>query len=516
VSIIKSKRRKIALIVLITAFWLLMNGQLVRRELWLTRLPSGSTSIAASLTPELSYKEQWMGIYYEGEKVGYSCTTANRVHSAEEPGYIILNRTFMVVEIMGSPLKVQFEGLLRTDDEFKMRSFSCWLKSAGHQIQIDGKLAGETLSLSMLSGSKVFRREIKASKDVNLSNSLTPLLYLPDLEPGVTYSVDILDPLSFATNKAKITVTGMEPYEYGGKQVDVFVVETEYQGVTFTAWVTESGDVLKESTPLGWTLIREDRDVASDFRADAVNFRHDIAKLLAVPSDVQIAEPEQTRGLRARISGIDLTQFTLEGAGQTLLDPATGLLRIEMKRPDRTASPPIPVTDPLFAEFLKPSMLVQSDDHAIQTLATKIAGGERNSLVVAERINQWVFDNIRKKVTFSLPSAVEVLETREGDCNEHTTLYVALARSVGIPAKITIGLVYHKGSFYYHAWPEVYVGQWVAMDPTLGQPVADATHIKLLEGGLDQQAKLMQSIEKVKLAIVSFSYEPPAAAETAS
>ena len=32
-----------------------------------------------------------------------------------------------------------------------------------------------------------------------------------------------------------------------------------------------------------------------------------------------------------------------------------------------------------------------------------------------------------------------------------------------------MGLVHIRGSFYYHAWPEVWLGEWVAVDPTLGQ-----------------------------------------------
>jgi hypothetical protein len=47
------------------------------------------------------------------------------------------------------------------------------------------------------------------------------------------------------------------------------------------------------------------------------------------------------------------------------------------------------------------------------------------------------------------------------------------------------------------------------MDPTFGQPVADATHIKLLEGELDQQAKLMRAIGKIRLSVKSISYPPP-------
>ena len=38
---------------------------------------------------------------------------------------------------------------------------------------------------------------------------------------------------------------------------------------------------------------------------------------------------------------------------------------------------------------------------------------------------------LEKKPTVSLPSAREVLRTRIGDCNEHTVLYVAMARAAG-------------------------------------------------------------------------------------
>lgn len=504
------------LVAAITLFWLAMNAQLVRRELLIPALPSGSTSIAASLTPEISYKEQWMGIYYEGEKVGYSNTTVNRIQSDDEPGFIILNRTFMVVELMDTPINVQFEGLLKTNQEFKMRTFSCWLKSAGRQIQIEGKLDGATLSLSVLSGNKVFRKTATVSEDVNLSNSLTPLLYLPDLEPGITYSVDILDPLSLATNKAKVKVAGMERYEYEGKEIDVYVVETDYQGISFTAYVTESGEVLKESTPLGWTLLREKREVARNFRPESVSFRHDIAKLVAVPSNVRIADPAQTQRMEVKITGVDLEPFVLEGAGQRLLDPDAGLVRVEVMKPDPSDAVHLPIHDASFDKHLESTLLIQSDDEDIRELADRIAGDETNSLLVAERINQWVFANVRKKVTFSLPSAVEVLQEREGDCNEHTTLFVALARAAGIPSKIAIGLVYYRGNFFYHAWPEVYVGQWVAMDPTLGESPADATHIKLLEGELDQQAKLVQAIGKIKLDVKSVSYASPAPGEPAT
>ena len=58
----------------------------------------------------------------------------------------------------------------------------------------------------------------------------------------------------------------------------------------------------------------------------------------------------------------------------------------------------------------------------------------------------------------SIPNALEVLQSKKGDCNEHTVLFNAFARAAGIPAKTVVGVVYLRGAFYYHAWSEVWLG----------------------------------------------------------
>jgi transglutaminase-like putative cysteine protease len=100
-----------------------------------------------------------------------------------------------------------------------------------------------------------------------------------------------------------------------------------------------------------------------------------------------------------------------------------------------------------------------------------------------------------------------VLRTKVGDCNEHTALYVAMARAAGIPARIAVGLVFVHGAFYYHAWPEVYVdrttssGLWLPVDPTLNQFPADATHIRLTRGGLEKQAAILPLIGHLSIDV---------------
>ena len=122
--------------------------------------------------------------------------------------------------------------------------------------------------------------------------------------------------------------------------------------------------------------------------------------------------------------------------------------------------------------------------------------------VVAERLNRWVHDSLQKRISFTLPNALRVLEQRRGDCNEHTQLYLALARSVGLPARGAAGLALVGDKFYYHAWPEVFLGDWVAVDPTFGQFPADAAHIRLVTGGVNRYGELLRVIGRLEIEVI--------------
>jgi transglutaminase-like putative cysteine protease len=115
-------------------------------------------------------------------------------------------------------------------------------------------------------------------------------------------------------------------------------------------------------------------------------------------------------------------------------------------------------------------------------------------------------------VTVGVPSALEVLESRSGDCNEHTQLFIALARAAGIPARGAAGLAWVDGKFYYHAWPEVYLGTWVAVDPTFGQFPADAAHLRFTSGGVTRQVELLRLIGNLDIDVLDASERPEGAA----
>ena len=62
-------------------------------------------------------------------------------------------------------------------------------------------------------------------------------------------------------------------------------------------------------------------------------------------------------------------------------------------------------------------------------------------------------------------------------------------------------MVYANDAFYYHAWTELWLGAWVSADSVFDQMPVDATHVKLAEGGPEQQLALAGVIGKLTFRV---------------
>jgi hypothetical protein len=280
----------------------------------------------------------------------------------------------------------------------------------------------------------------------------------------------------------------------------------------FSGWVDAQGRVVQSTQPGGITLRRMAYEIAfqnwriARDRASAVGAgsgANDILERTAIAAGALLGRSKLT-ALTVRLGVVDLRGYDLNGGRQSLRGDT---LSIRRERDDSLA-PRWSLAKPhldikvRFQRDLAEEPLLQVNDPRIASLAERIAGLDRDPRVVAEKINRWVHDSLRKEATFSVPSAIEVLRTRVGDCNEHTQLYVALARAAGVPARVATGLAYVNGKFYYHAWPEVFLNDWVAVDPTFGQFPADAAHLRFVVGGLARQAELFRLIGNLKIQVV--------------
>ncbi|MEM4348177.1 MAG: transglutaminase-like domain-containing protein [Candidatus Anstonellaceae archaeon] len=133
--------------------------------------------------------------------------------------------------------------------------------------------------------------------------------------------------------------------------------------------------------------------------------------------------------------------------------------------------------------YLSPTNRTQSNDSRIIALAKNITEGSADNFEKVAKLAIWVHQNIKYNESYvgKKSDAISVLNNKEGVCFEYSTLFAALARAAGIPTKYVSGYVYSEkyGTWLGHVWNEVYLGEWVSVDPTwLEVGAVDALHIE--------------------------------------
>ena len=131
-------------------------------------------------------------------------------------------------------------------------------------------------------------------------------------------------------------------------------------------------------------------------------------------------------------------------------------------------------------EFIQPELHIESANPQIAALAGRLAEGKDTACAKVQAFYDYIGDNLRYTRNQGNWGAQAALGPMGADCTEFTDLLVALSRAQGIPARYFEGLRYvepgtESGAQAEHAWPDVYFppAGWVALDPTLGQPLVN-------------------------------------------
>jgi hypothetical protein len=493
-------RRNYLIGAVLFAFWIAMTVQLLQREVFVPRSlrPAPTTPVS-----ERAPRDTWMGVYSRDDdgsedRIGY---VHLRSHPGERDGQAGV-RHGMTLKLATRMLSVPTELFLDgnawvtderglSDFEFRMRSFD------EHVLSASGAVDRGKLRLNVQTAGETFPVTVPVNTDLLVQpNFGAAPLNLPTLEIGDEIYIDAFDPVTMSSGTAHVRCVGTETIEFEGEQIATKILETELSGVTTRTWVTLDEEVMRVETLMGLVLKRiSQREALEELDpADAREIIHSAAVRPTGQTPERGAQSMHFRVNRAPAQA-DIIEDELQrrvGDDEYTITAAT--------------PPDVPVA-PEFAgldEFLGGDAFVHTAHPRIEKIAQEIVGDETDPWRKAQLIYAWVYTNIEKSPVISVPSALDVLASRKGDCNEHTVLYTAIARTAGVPTRMAIGVVWSEElmGFYYHAWPEVYVGRWVPVDPTLGQPVADATHIKLLEGSLEQWPRLTPFLGQLDIEVL--------------
>ncbi|NJD18066.1 MAG: transglutaminase domain-containing protein [Gemmatimonadetes bacterium] len=503
----------------IVLLWLFMVGWQVRREYFqpeLTRLAEA----ALSLAPGVNFNTLSMA----GRTVGQATSRLDTLPD----GFELEDYMTLELPALGQTGVAVARTRVKLSPALVMESFTFSLDSEVGRFEAEGSVGADTtLSVTIRSAGSEQNLSFRMSQPPVFA-SVVPIRVAvgEGLEVGDRIRLPVFDPTSMGTRNVEVRVlehdtlvvpdsaaldpsTGRwSPARFDS--IPAWRVAEVFGGIQVESWIDEDGRILKASSPLGFSMEKTEYELARQAQEDArlappTDAEGDVILATAVQSNVRLADVEQYQEIRFRLGGVDLSGFQLEGGRQTLRGDTLVVRREDWESLDPGYELPYPRMD--LREALEPEPLIQSDDPRIieraQQLTARRTRWRQNPKEVARTLTTSVHSMLEKSITFSVPNAVQVLETLRGDCNEHTVLYVAMARALGLPARTAVGLVYVDGAFYYHAWPEVWLGAWVAVDPTFGQYPADAAHIRFVIGGLAQQVEIVRLIGNLSIEVLS-------------
>jgi hypothetical protein len=503
-------RRTLGLVVL--AAWIVVTGWHVRREYFqpeAVRLAAGARGLAPGA--------HWYIIRMDDVAIG----VAQVAFDTTADGFTFRDEITLDVPAMGRLHRSHVRTRIELDRVLDLRAFRFSLDSNIGRFSASGTVRdSSTVDLVMEAGAGPQHSTLRLSPGALLDGALALRMAASGaLRAGHEFRARILDPSTLAERDVMVRVAGRDTIIVAdsarlqdGRWVATLLdtiptwrVEQHYGGVAITNWIDDDGQVVRATSPLGFTVERLYYELAQqEWRTSAR--RQDLAagygaliESTAIASNADLSRVDERAELAVRLRAVDLAGFDLDGGRQRLAGDTLFVTRETLPSAAPYRLPYAGGGAP--ALELDATPLIQSDHPRIVEAARRIAGGEQDPVAVARLLNEWVHRTLRKEVTPSVPSALQVLAARQGDCNEHTVLYIALARALGLPARTAAGLVHIRGSFYYHAWPEVWLGDWVAVDPTLGQVPADASHLRFIVGGLARQVELIRLIGLLQIEV---------------
>ncbi len=448
-----------------------------------------SRNIEISCAPE-----SWMNIYQNKKKIG---VIHRKFNSLKDGHFQTKESVTMQINTMGvlQALNLSTETDLNPDMSFS--SFNFELSSSLFRFNAHGHVNKNKLILFTGLPTSAQQKTIIPLQDIpHISGNIYEAAFVSGLEKDKSRDFNIFDPSTLSLRKISVTRYADEIIPIMGKHVLTKKFCADFMGAKNCAWLAKDGEVLKETGILGLCMEKVSaKQAQTGIVTDGVV---DFTQIASIPSNRAIIAPSKLTEIKIKFDVIGNLPLLLQGGRQAFHRNILTITRETF--PDAASKSDNPI---VFQKYLQSSPLVQSNAKEIKTQVEKIVLHTDSPQIKLQKIVQWVYRAIAKKPVLSVPNALEVLNNKAGDCNEHAVLTAALLRATGIPAQIETGLVYLNGRFYYHAWNLAYIGQWVTVDSVFNQIPADVTHIRLARGEGGEQLDLLGAIGKIKLEVTS-------------
>lgn len=458
------------------------------------------------------FKEAWYGLYFQEDKIGYS-------HFKIQPqgeNFIIESDSMMRLTAMKKTNEITMNEKITVAPDLSLISFDSTVKMNQKNLKVEGQIESSTLLLKMDADGEKLEREFPLKGKIFHTSAISLMPAMKGLKDGSKYSFDVfnVERQSIETVDQEISKVKGAP----GPSDAVWKVTNNYGKSVVISWLNRKGLVVLEKGLDGSLItILEDEESAKKFLEQKAQQKDLVLDFSLVKTPRKILSPAKTKFLKAHIQGVQSEMFArdhrqtvkdsthgMSGSGfdvevqvedLKLFKGAKGFAMLHTRADDAGEN---------LSRYLVSTSSIQSDHQDIKQQAGLIVSGASQDLEKIVNLVNWTADNIKGSMRDSF-SSLDVLKSKEGECQSHSKLYTAMARSVGIPTRLVTGLVYSDNlGFLYHSWAESYVKGWLSVDPTLRQVPSDATHIKLVSLSDDDPGPVLKVMGKIKIESVDY------------
>jgi hypothetical protein len=445
----------------------------------------------------LRWQEYWTGIIFNGEKIGFSRTSIRP--AADEPGrFVIESEASLLFRLLGFQKSVQMRSEDVVEADLTLVRLRYWHNLDGTILEISGEQHPGVLRTTVVTRGRTTQQEFATPTPVFPAGALTLLPVVRGLEVGHAFRYQIYSGETQSLLDVRQKVQGYEESElFSGA---AYRVETSASGYRTTSWIEAQGRPQLELALNGVMIsaLETSTEAKHYLTLAALNKRETLVDFSLVRPDRSVTTPRATTYLKLEVANAPAAPP--DGPGQR----CTARERQWICEIVAGGIEPAFGTDPR-ARYLGSTVTVPADTRAIGDTANEIIGTVTDPTEQVSLLLRWLQINIRHAPVDAF-SALDVLAQREAECQGHAYLYAALARALGIPTRVVNGLAYAESAqgFLYHSWAESYLdGGWRAIDPTFGQPAADATHLKLVEGeSIAELIPLTEWMGKVQIRVL--------------
>ena len=441
-------------------------------------------------------ESEYFAVFIEGKKAGYArqdrVVSEGKVMSSEEVSLTISRAGVSLTATMSVKMAETADGKPLSFES--IQDLGMMKMEISGTVQPDGKLA-----LVNRSAASEQKSVVDWPGGALMTEGLRLFQEAKGLQEGTRYSCRIFEPTMVSGLDAMTTVGAKEQVDLLGRIVTLTEVKTAVSmpgmgELASTSYYDDDFNLQKSITPI--------MGMAMEMVACPKEFALGENDVVELVDRMFIDSPTPLDNLDSAES---VTYHLDPVAGAKLVIPPNDNQQVQKSGDGKIIMTVRPVAAPAGVTFpykgdkkealehLEPTQFVQSDHKKIVELARRAVGRTKDAGEAVKKIEAFVADYVEdKNLSVGYASAVEVAQSKQGDCTEHAVLAAALCRAVGIPAQVVTGLAYVgewrgvASGFGGHAWTQAYVGgKWIGLDAAFrgaGRGGYDAGHIALATG----------------------------------